>query len=148
MSSPKTSKSAKSSAEFSAELTPDTVVQRLSAGLSVLCWFAGVALIAVTAIPRPLQVLAVTAWLGYFVLRSRQFPLRRLRVYANGDVHLQHVDGRWFDGRIAPGSLFLPRVAWLRVEGRRPYCGWFVADDDAPAEWRRLRVMARHFADI
>ncbi len=148
MNNPKILTSAKSSAEFSAELIPDPVVDRLSACVTLLCFGAGAGLIAATAVPWPIRLLGIVAWLFAGLHGRQRIQLKRLRIYANGDVHLQLADGRWFDGRVAPGSLFLPYVAWLRVEGRRPYRGWFVADDAAPAEWRRLRVIARHFADI
>ncbi len=100
------------------------------------------------SLPVGARLLAVAGWLVLGYRSRRRFQAERLRVYANGDVHLRLMDGRWFDGRVAPGSLFLRHVAWLRVEGSRPYRGWFVANDAACDEWRRLRVIARHFADI
>ncbi len=148
MNSPKIPTSAQSSAEFSAELIPDPVVDRLSAGVTLLCFLAGAALLAATAVPWPLRLVAIVAWLAVGYRGRRQVRAKRLRIYANGDVHLQLAGGQWFDGEVAAGSLFLSRFAWLRVEGRVPYRGWFVASDAAPQEWRRLRVIARHFADI
>ena len=148
MSNPTTRTSARSSAEFSAELVPDPLLDRLSAGLSVTCLLVGIALILAVDIAVVEQAGAVLAWTLYLVAALRRQRLCRLRIYANGDVHLQRVDGQWFDGRVAAGSLFLARIAWLRVEGRMPYRGWFIPCDEAPDEWRRLRVISRHFADI
>ena len=148
MNNPKTRTSARSSAEYSAELVPDPLLQRLSTGLSTACLLAGIALIVSVGLPSSVTLIAVTGWSIWLLHGLRQVPIRRLRLYANGDVHLQHSNGHWFDGRVAAGSLFLSRIVWLRVDGRVPYRGWFIARDDATAEWRRLRVIARHFADI
>ncbi len=116
--------------------------------MSVICLLTGIVLILVIGLPFFLSLFAVAAWALYVRIACRRIDLRRLRVYANGDVHLQRVDGQWLDGRVGAGSLFLPQIAWLRVEGRTPYQGWFIPRDDADGEWRRLRVIARHFADI
>ena len=124
------------------------MIERLSTAVSLGCLLAGIALILSTALPALVALSAVLAWSAYLSLSLRRLPIRRLRDYAKGDVHLQLADGRWLEGRVAAGSLFLANVAWLRVEGRTPYRGWFMARDAAPAEWRRLRVIARHFADI
>ncbi|MEM8685539.1 MAG: hypothetical protein AAGF72_19150 [Pseudomonadota bacterium] len=148
MSNPTIRTFARSSAEFSAELVPDPLLDRLSTGVSVGCLLTGAVLILESRLPAPIAGLAVLAWGLYLVCRLRRPSLRRLRVYANGDVHLQRGDGQWLDGQVAAGSVFLASIAWLRVAGHTPYSGLFVAHDGAVEEWRRFRLIARHFADI
>ncbi|MEM9690276.1 MAG: hypothetical protein AAF917_12455 [Pseudomonadota bacterium] len=148
MSNPTIRTSAESSAVYSAEFAPDPLLDALSAGISAACWLVGLALILSTRLPVAALVAAMSLWTMHLAVAIRRPSIRRLRIYANGDCHLQSRDGRWFDGQLMAGSLFLPSIAWVRVSGPLPWRGALVAEDGAGEEWRRLRVMARHFADL
>jgi hypothetical protein len=71
-----------------------------------------------------------------------------LRIAADGQVlrqcHERH--GGWQPARLCPGSVVLPRVAWLRIDppGARPYAELVRAERQESEEWRRLQVIWRH----
>ena len=69
-----------------------------------------------------------------------------LRIAADGEVRVRSHGGGWQPARMRPGSVVLPRLAWLRVDvpGKRPYAELVSADSQKSEEWRRLQVIWRH----
>jgi hypothetical protein len=69
-----------------------------------------------------------------------------LRIAADGKVRRQCRDGRWQRAELCPGSVVLPRIAWLRLNppGMRPYAELVSADTQESEDWRRLQVIWRH----
>ena len=148
MSNPKTQASLPSSAVFSADLVPDPLLQRVGWIVSLLALLAGVVAILASSAPAWLRLPLLFAWcLQFLWLRNKPAPLR-VRIFGNGDVFLQLADGSWRDGYVAQGTLILPGLAWIRVDGNIRYQGLFSGRTDTDHEWRRLQVIGRHFADL
>ncbi len=148
MSNPKTQASLPSSAVFSADLVPDPLLQRVGWVVSFLALLAGVVLLLLSSAPAWLRWPLLITWsLQFLWLRNKPVPLR-VRIFANGDVFLQARDGRWSEGYVAPGTMILPGLAWIRVAGDIRYQGLFSGRADTDHEWRRLQVIRRHFAEL
>ena len=115
---------------------------------------AGLGLVPLLPLAAVPQAILAVAWLG---LSGREYRAFRrgyagggaLRIAADGQVLLQCHEchgGGWQPARLCPGSVVLPRVAWLRVDppGRRPYAELVSAGRQESEEWRRLQVIWRH----
>jgi len=112
---------------------------------------AGLALLLVIAFAAALKgVLAIT-WIGLcgyeWLAFWRGYAVGgNLRIAAGGSVDRQCSDGTWQPARLCPGSLVMPRFAWLRVApaGARPYAELVIAAGHETEDWRRLQVIWRH----
>lgn len=112
---------------------------------------AGLALVPLVPVSAVQKAVLAMAWL---VLSGRECHAfwrgyaggGALRVAADGQVLRQCRDGGWQPARLCPGSVVLPRLAWLRLEppGMRPYAELVRAKTQKSEDWRRLQVIWRH----
>ena len=136
---------------YSTDLTPEPQLRQLVLIAGLATAGLGGGMILATPLPLLWRLLAAALWLGssvheLVVLRRGQRGVERLRVLQGGSARLCAPDGCWFPATLAPGSVVLRRVAWLR----------FVADDGRKfaellhrksvqnESWRRLQVIWRH----
>ena len=132
-------------------LTPDPdlrLVVDVAAQLLIAAGIAIVLTMSIGVLPRFGAVLACLG-LGQFELRRlrRGFrSCREIRLANDGGALLLDEDGNWVAASLRPGSLVLPRLAWLRL---RTAHGVLVteligAHSRAGQDWRRLQVIWRH----
>lgn len=140
-----------SSSTYVADLHPDARLRQLvllsGTGLS------GVGALLIFGLPW--HIAATTAgaclWLAFcarelMILRRSFISCRRFRVMADGAVLLLGEDGDWRAAELAPGSIVLRRLAWIRCRTDRGDCfselvsGSCRKSDD----WRRMQVIWRH----
>ena len=113
----------------------------------------GLAVILLAALPGWPGWLGAVIWLAFSVIGGLRLSRRYRRVvsyrlYADGSVEFSNRDGSRSVGRLAPGTVLLPRLAWLRLRGpNRAIWGELVAGDSRTDEqWRRFQVICRHVA--
>lgn len=115
--------------------------------------FALLGLVIILTMPLPAwsRSVAVFIWLGYSTLGgltlSRHYQrIVGYRLYADGSIDLTHRDGSHSTGRLAAGTVLLPRLGWLRVRGsgRSAWGELVVGDCRTSEQWRRFQVICRH----
>jgi hypothetical protein len=139
------------STSFSADIAPDARLRRLVLLSGALLFLAGLACVILLAVSTGLKGLITLIWVcicGYEWLAFRHGYATGgvLRIAAGGSVDRQCSDGTWQPARLCPGSLVMPRFAWLRVApaGARPYAELVIAAGHETEDWRRLQVIWRH----
>ena len=140
-----------SSNEYSAELRPDPILRFLVLLSGILLCVVGLVLIPGLALPAPAIGLGVALWFYYMLLAitvlAREFRnCRGLKVYPDCSLLRLDRESRWRPVRLLPGSVVLPRLAWIRFETE---CGVRAAellrgDCRKGDDWRRLQVIWRH----
>jgi hypothetical protein len=140
-----------SSKEYSSELTPDPVMNRLLLVAALLTTTLGIVTIAHLPTGDLLRVAGVLAWCcvaGYEIvdISSSHKRYSRLRVFADGDVKLRTRDGQWQTAALHRGCIVLSTLAWLNLrlaDGGR-YRALLRGDALESEQWRRLQVIWRH----
>ena len=145
-----------SSSTYSACLYPEPLLRAVVLTAGVTAGLVGVAVITLLpSISLPLGVsfrwAAAVGWLAYSLLGlwrlARAYRIVvSLAVAADRSVELGLRDGERLAARLEPGSLILPRLAWLRLEtgcGLR-YGELLRGNSRKNKDWRRLQVIRRH----
>lgn len=139
-----------SSATYWTSIRPDWRLRALVIASGTIFLLAGLALIAGLPVPGPARGAAIVLWTAWAAreLRVHLRAYRRwsgYRIAADGDIGLLH-GSREHRGRLLPGCVVLPGVAWLRLAGQGgPAWGELVRRDSRESEaWRRLQVIFRH----
>lgn len=111
----------------------------------------GLVVIAAMSIPPVQRLLVACAWL---LLAGRQLrsalrhnaTVTRIRVYADGSAAIADPGGCWRPATLAPGSIVLERVAWLRLDvPGASHGGELLAGNSRKNnDWRRLQMIWRH----
>ena len=121
---------------------------------AVLC-LAGLGFVPLLPVPIEIKALLAAVWLGlcgceWHALWRGYARSGGLRIAAGGHVERQCADGTWRPARLCPGSVVLPRLAWLRIEtrGMRPYAELVCGDCRKSEDWRRLQVIWRHVGAV
>lgn len=112
---------------------------------------AGVAVVSFLPLNAALRWAAAAGWLAYSLLElwrlARAYRIvTSLAVAADRSVELGLRDGNRLAARLEPGSLILPRLAWLRLEtgcGLK-YGELLRGNSRKNKDWRRLQVIRRH----
>ncbi len=112
---------------------------------------AGLGLVPLLPVSALQKAVLASAWL-FFSGREWQAFWRgyagggALHIAADGQVRRKCRDGHWQRARLCPGSVVLPRLAWLRLDppGMRPYAELVSAAGQESEDWRRLQVIWRH----
>jgi hypothetical protein len=117
----------------------------------VLLSLAGLGLVPLLPLAAVPQAILALAWLCLSGRECLAFWRGyagggALRIAADGQVLLQSHGGGWLPATLCPGSVVLPRLAWLRVDppGMSPYAELVSAERQESEEWRRLQVIWRH----
>ncbi|MDX1506771.1 MAG: hypothetical protein R3358_00735 [Woeseiaceae bacterium] len=121
----------------------------LGSGAALLV--AGVVVLTVLPLSRPLAVAGSVAWI--FRVSRELAALWRVygrlvgyRLFAGGDITVYTDAGPGLDGRVAPGTLVTRRWAWLRVvtSDGRAWAELVAGDAAGSQQWRRFQVIFRH----
>lgn len=125
-------------------LVVDVAAQLLIAGALAL-----ILTLSVGVLPRFAAAVGCLA-LGRHELRRlrRGFRhCREIRLANDGSALLLDGDGSWVAASLRPGSLVLPRLAWLRLRTVRglQVTELIYGDSRTGQDWRRLQVIWRHF---
>jgi hypothetical protein len=140
-----------SSKNCAAELTPDPRLRRLVIGSGVAAAAAGAGLTWSWHLPVFWRLLAASCWLASCSVELRRIVqgyrrYRRIRVVSDGSVELRVAGGPWVAASVRPGTVVLPRIAWLRFAVRGgPGLAELVRGESGENEaWRRFQVIWRH----
>ena len=109
-----------SSREFWVELKPDTRLRRLLSLSGALAAAAGFVVITHLPLPSIARVAMVALWLAWGVrelllLADAARQVHRIKLNNLGEVWVIDRRGRASEVRLAPGSVVLRRVAWIRL---------------------------------
>jgi hypothetical protein len=117
----------------------------------ILLCVVGLVLILGLALPAPAIGLGVAFWIYFALLEisvlAREFRKSHgLKVYPDCLLLRLDRERRWRPVRLLPGSVVLPRLAWIRFETE---CGIRAAEllrgnCRESDNWRRLQVIWRH----
>lgn len=112
---------------------------------------AGLALVFLLTLDTPLKSVLAITWIGlcgyeWLALWRGYATGGKLRIAAGGRAERQRLDGTWEPANLCPGSVVLPRIAWLRIapRGGRAYAELVCAGNHGSEDWRRLQVIWRH----
>ena len=140
-----------SSNTYSACLYPEPLLRAVVLATGMAAGLAGVAVVSSLPLHAALRWAAAAGWLAYSLLElwrlARAYRIvTSLAVAADRSVELGLRDGNRLAARLAPGSLILPRLAWLRLETG---CGLkdgelLRGNSRKNKDWRRLQVIRRH----
>ena len=137
--------------KFSAELRPDVVLRRLVLISGVVLGAMGALMIVAMSLPAAALVAGSAVWLAVCAreirtLRRGFAHCRALRFKSDGTLWLLDADGAWRAARLAPGSIVLRRLAWIRcVTSQGCQCAELLRGNCRQSEdWRRLQVIWRH----
>mgnify|MGYP001815240014 CR=1 FL=1 len=140
-----------SSSEYSAELQPDPTLRLLVLLSGSLLGIVGLVLILGLALPAPAVGLGVALWFNYMLREASALAgefrhCRGLRVYPDCSLLRLDRESRWRPARLLPGSVVLPRLAWIRFEtGRGIRSAELLRGNCRDSDdWRRLQVIWRH----
>lgn len=137
--------------EFSTELTPEPGLRRVVVVSGVAMLALGLVVVAAMSVTLPVRACIAAVWL---LLVSRQLRalfrhnamVRGIRIYADGSAEIADAAGAWHPATLAPGSMVLERLAWLRLDtGAGPQAGELLAGNARKNKgWRRLQMIWRH----
>jgi len=139
-----------SSATFETVLTPDPVLRRTLRLLALAALPAGMALILLLPLAPWLSAAACMAWLASGVRDYRALCRGASRIGCLALDALDNLEGIAPDGRgqrldLLPGSLVLPRLAYLRVRFPDGACYGELLRPRGAADpdWQRLKLLWR-----
>ena len=140
-----------SSNTYSACLYPEPLLRVAVLAAGMAAGLAGVAVVSFLPLNAALRWAAAAGWLAYSLLElwrlARAYRIvTSLAVAADRSVELGLRDGNRLAARLEPGSLILPRLAWLRLEtgcGLK-YGELLRGNSRKNKDWRRLQVIRRH----
>jgi hypothetical protein len=91
---------------------------------------------------------ATTTWELAGIVRAWR-NCQAMRLTPDGDLVVLGGDREWHAAALAPGSVLLPRIGWmrLRVDGGPPFGELVRGERRCDRSWRRLHVIWRHFQD-
>ena len=140
-----------SSIAFSTDLLPDPRLRRIVLGSAIGLFALGLVIVATMSIAIPFRVALGSGWL---LLAMRQLRILachhartgRIRIYADGSAEVAAAAGAWHAATLAPGSIVLDRIAWLRLECVDGTSGaeLLTGNSRRNEEWRRLQMIWRH----
>lgn len=140
-----------SSNTYSACLHPEPLLRTAVLAAGMLAALAGIAVVSSLPLNAALRWAAAAGWLAYSLFElwrlARAYRIVvSLAVAADRSVELIFRDGKRIAARLEPGSLILPRFAWLRLEtdcGLK-YGELLRGNSRKNKDWRRLQVIRRH----
>ncbi len=140
-----------SSNAYLAELEPDPTLRVLVLLSGIGLGIVGLMLILGLALPAPAIALGVALWFYCILLETsvlaREFRNSRgLRMHPDCSLLRLDQEGRWRPVRLLPGSVVLPRLAWIRFETDRGVrsAELLRGNRRESHDWRRLQVIWRH----
>jgi hypothetical protein len=140
-----------SSHTYSTELQPDPRLRRIVLVYGIIATAIGLVLLTTLPITLLWRALANVAWLlvnvrQLLVIAKGYKCCQRIRIEHDGSVTLQAADGCWFPATLIPGSVVLPKVAWLRfrAEDGQQFAELICEKSTRNKDWRRLQVIWRH----
>ena len=140
-----------SSPTYSTDLKPDLQQRRLVLLAGILAAVTGSIIILFTPLALHWRLLCVAIWgassvRDVVVLRRGQQRFDCIRLRQDGSVLLRGRDTCWFPATLAPGSVVLQQIAWLRFEADdgRKYAELLRRNSSQSEPWRRLQVIWRH----
>lgn len=150
MKPPQQNRYGASSVEYWTELTPDPASLTLFLVVALVTAVTGTSLLLSSGLATGWLASVVCAWLlfcGHGVWRHVQarIQINSVRILAGGAVCIALRRGDWLQGRLQPGTLALPSVAWLRLrtDDRRSMNLLFLASQQNANQWRRFQVIYR-----
>jgi hypothetical protein len=140
-----------SSPPYSTDLPTEPLLRRVVLWSGIVLLLVGVVVIAGLPLPGYWGLIAVGVWVAagsreLLALAGAYRRYRALRIYSDGSIEVRREDASTASARLLPGSIVLPRLAWLRLrlEGG-PTSGELLRGDTGENEaWRRLQVIWRH----
>ena len=140
-----------SSHAYSAELHPEPRLRWLVLASGILLFGIGLVLTLQLPVAAGYKALIAVCWLAicayeWFSNRLAYAHCDILRIDAEGRIERCSSHGTWQAHRLRPGSVVLPRLAWLRLsaaDGLR-YAELLCGDVRESDEWRRFQVIWRH----
>ena len=123
-------------------------------GIGAGLGFVGIVLIAMLPLGVLVRACATVLWIAAttrelaVLLRGWQNCLA-IRLTPDGGVTVLGGDGEWRTAALAPGSVLLARIGWLRlcVAGGPRFGELVRGERRTDRSWRRLHVIWRHFQD-
>ena len=142
-----------SSARYSSEILPERRLRLIVVGSGLALSLLGAAVLAAMPLNLWLKLAGIAGWLAYSVwsglkILGRYRSVVRYRIFADGTVELVRADGHIVSGRLGPGTVLLPRLAWLRVSlpAGGAMAELLAGDPRTSQQWRRFQVICRHVA--
>lgn len=140
-----------SSAEYVAELQPDSEMRRIVLLTTLLACVAGVTVLGTLPIDPYLRICSIAAWSTWLAWslshrRAAQRQLLRIRLFADGTAALLRPDGSWALAEVLADSTVLAGLAWLAFspETGRSHTELLRGNSRECEDWRRLQVIWRH----
>lgn len=144
-----------SSARYSSELEPDPALRCWLLIAALLAMVTGLVVILWLPLDAILRTISGIVWVAAGCLQgaliaSAHKQVRRIRLYADGEVILMAPDGAQRQARLANGSVVLRRIAWLRLQPARGFCHveLLCGCGRESQPWRRLQVIWRHLGRL
>lgn len=141
-----------SSTAYSTELRPDRRLRRAVQISGLVATILGLVVILSMPVDGRWRAGVSLAWLLFGLRELRTIRVAysrycRIRIDAVGDIDLETTSGDRHAGRLLPGSVVLPGLAWLRLAAADgPVFGEFLLRNaQENKQWRRLQVIWRHF---
>jgi len=141
-----------SSTAYSTDLRPDQRLRCAVQATGLVATILGLIVILSMPVGSSWRAGASVVWLlfGLRELRTIRHAYSRycrFRIDTAGDVELETVSGEHHAGSLLPGSVVLPRLAWLRFAAADGLVfGEFLCGNaQENKQWRHLQVIWRHF---
>lgn len=117
----------------------------------LLAAIAGAAVIVLLPLAAFLRAAIAVAWLAccfreWRSSRRGHARTRAVRLCGDGGIEVRLVGEGWQPAALAPGSVVLPGIAWLRIAAPGGLCHGELVTGNCRKnkDWRRLQVIWRH----
>ena len=140
-----------SSPPYSADLRAEPLLRRIVLWSGIALSLTGVFLIATLSLPGSWRVVGSGVWAAFSIrellaLARAYRRYRALRIYSDGSIEVGMGDATTTGARLLPGSIVLPRLAWLRLrlDGGATSGELLRGNIGENEAWRRLQLIWRH----